>query len=50
MKNRITELFNIKYPIALGGMAGVTDAKLAAAVSEAGVSVQLPAPRSLPKA
>ena len=36
MKNRITQLFNIKYPIALGGMAGVTDAKLAAAVSEAG--------------
>jgi enoyl-[acyl-carrier protein] reductase II len=36
MKNRITELFNIEYPIALGGMAGVTDAKLAAAVSEAG--------------
>ena len=36
MKNRITELFKIKYPIALGGMAGVTDAKLAAAVSEAG--------------
>jgi enoyl-[acyl-carrier protein] reductase II len=36
MKNRITELFNIKYPIALGGMAGVADAKLAAAVSEAG--------------
>ena len=36
MKNRITQLFNIKYPIALGGMAGVTDARLAAAVSEAG--------------
>ena len=36
MKNRITELFKIIYPIALGGMAGVTDAKLAAAVSEAG--------------
>ncbi|MGO9137468.1 MAG: NAD(P)H-dependent flavin oxidoreductase [Syntrophales bacterium] len=36
MKNRITELFNIKCPIVLGGMAGVTDAKLAAAVSEAG--------------
>jgi enoyl-[acyl-carrier protein] reductase II len=36
MKNRMTKLFNIKYPIALGGMAGVTDAKLAAAVSEAG--------------
>jgi enoyl-[acyl-carrier protein] reductase II len=36
MKNRVTDLFKIKYPIALGGMAGVTDAKLAAAVSEAG--------------
>jgi enoyl-[acyl-carrier protein] reductase II len=36
MKNRVTELFGIKYPIALGGMAGVTDATLAAAVSEAG--------------
>lgn len=36
MKNRITELLHIRYPIALGGMAGVTDAKLAAAVSEAG--------------
>ena len=36
MKNHVTELFKIKYPIALGGMAGVTDAKLAAAVSEAG--------------
>jgi enoyl-[acyl-carrier protein] reductase II len=36
MKNRITELFKIKYPIALGGMAGVTDATLAAAVSVAG--------------
>ena len=32
----MTELFNIKYPIALGGMAGVTDARLAASVSEAG--------------
>jgi enoyl-[acyl-carrier protein] reductase II len=34
--NRVTELLNIRYPILLGGMAGVTDATLAAAVSEAG--------------
>ncbi len=34
--NRLTELLNIRYPILLGGMAGVTDAALAAAVSEAG--------------
>ena len=32
----MTELLSIRHPIALGGMAGVTDAKLAAAVSEAG--------------
>jgi enoyl-[acyl-carrier protein] reductase II len=36
MTNRVTELLNIRYPILLGGMAGVTDATLAAAVSEAG--------------
>ncbi len=36
MRTRITELLKIRHPIALGGMAGVTDAKLAAAVSEAG--------------
>ncbi|HUH64915.1 MAG TPA: nitronate monooxygenase [Syntrophales bacterium] len=36
MENSVTELFNIKYPIVLGGMAGVTDATLAAAVSDAG--------------
>ena len=36
MKNRITELLRIRHPIALGGMAGVTYAPLAAAVSEAG--------------
>ena len=36
MKNRITELFNIPHPIAMGGMAGVTDPLLVAAVSEAG--------------
>jgi enoyl-[acyl-carrier protein] reductase II len=36
MKNRITEMLNIRHPIALGGMAGVTDAPLVAAVSEAG--------------
>jgi enoyl-[acyl-carrier protein] reductase II len=34
--NRITELFNIKYPLILGGMAWVGTSKLAAAVSEAG--------------
>lgn len=36
MKNRLTEMLNIRHPIALGGMAGVTDAPLVAAVSEAG--------------
>jgi enoyl-[acyl-carrier protein] reductase II len=36
MKNRITQLFHTKFPILLGGMAGITDATLAAAVSEAG--------------
>ena len=34
--NRITQLFNIKYPIIQGGMAWISDAKLAAAVSNAG--------------
>ncbi|WP_122640346.1 MULTISPECIES: enoyl-[acyl-carrier-protein] reductase FabK [unclassified Romboutsia] len=33
---RITELLNIKYPIIQGGMAWISDATLAAAVSEAG--------------
>jgi enoyl-[acyl-carrier protein] reductase II len=36
MRNRITEMLKIKYPIAMGGMAGVTDGPFAAAVSEAG--------------
>ncbi len=36
MKNRVTEMLKIRHPIALGGMAGVTDASLVAAVSEAG--------------
>jgi enoyl-[acyl-carrier protein] reductase II len=36
MKTRITDLLSIRSPILLGGMAGVTDAVLAAAVSEAG--------------
>lgn len=36
MKNRVTEMLKISHPIALGGMAGVTDARLVAAVSEAG--------------
>ncbi|MDX6746154.1 nitronate monooxygenase [Polaribacter sp. PL03] len=36
MKNRITELFNIKYPIIQGGMIWVSGYKLASAVSNAG--------------
>jgi enoyl-[acyl-carrier protein] reductase II len=36
MKNRITEMLKIKYPLAMGGMAGVSDGAFAAAVSEAG--------------
>ena len=36
MKNRITGMLKIPHPILLGGMAGVTDAGLVAAVSEAG--------------
>jgi len=36
MKNRITEMLKIKYSLAMGGMAGVTDGPFAAAVSEAG--------------
>lgn len=36
IKNRITELFNIKYPIVLGGMVWVSGWKLAKAVSNCG--------------
>lgn len=36
MKNKITQLFNIKYPIIQGGMIWVSGYKLAAAVSNAG--------------
>lgn len=36
MKTKITELLGIKYPIFQGGMAHVSDASLAAAVSNAG--------------
>ena len=36
MKNKITELFNIKYPIIQGGMIWVSGWKLASAVSNAG--------------
>lgn len=35
-KNKICELLNIKYPIFQGGMAWVSDAELAASVSNAG--------------
>jgi enoyl-[acyl-carrier protein] reductase II len=34
--NRVTELLNIHYPIIQGGMGNISNAKLAAAVSEAG--------------
>lgn len=36
MKSRICELLNLKYPIFQGAMARISDASLAAAVSEAG--------------
>lgn len=36
MKTKITEMLGIEYPIFLGGMQNVTNATLAAAVSEAG--------------
>lgn len=36
MKTRLTELLGIAYPVIQGGMAGVSDAQLTAAVSEAG--------------
>ena len=36
MKSRITELLGIEYPVFQGGMAGVAEHHLAAAVSEAG--------------
>ncbi len=36
IKTRLTELLGIEYPVIQGGMAWVADAKLAAAVSEAG--------------
>ena len=36
MKSRICELLNIEYPIFQGAMARISDAALAAAVSEAG--------------
>jgi enoyl-[acyl-carrier protein] reductase II len=36
MKNKITELFNIQYPIIQGGMVWVSGYKLASAVSNAG--------------
>lgn len=36
MKNKVTDLFGIKYPIIQGGMVWVSGGKLAAAVSNAG--------------
>ena len=36
MRTRITDLFNINYPIIQGGLAYLGNAELAAAVSNAG--------------
>lgn len=36
MMNRVTDLLNIQHPIIQGGMGNISNAKLAAAVSEAG--------------
>lgn len=36
ISNKITQLLNIKYPIILGGMAGVSDSALVSAVCNAG--------------
>lgn len=36
MKTKLTKILNISYPIVQGGMAWISDAKLAAAVSNAG--------------
>ncbi len=36
LSTRLTEIFNVKYPIMLAGMAGVSLAEVVAAVSEAG--------------
>jgi NAD(P)H-dependent flavin oxidoreductase YrpB (nitropropane dioxygenase family) len=47
MNTRITELFNIRYPIIQGGLAYLADATLAAAVSNAGGLGQITA-TSLP--
>ena len=54
MKNRVTELLKIKYPIIQGGLAYLADANLAAAVSNAGglgqiTAVTLPSPEDLRK-
>ena len=38
MKTRVTELLGVEYPIIQGGMANIADARLAAAVSNAGGS------------
>jgi len=36
LQTRLTELLNVRYPIMLAGMAGVSLAEVVAAVSEAG--------------
>lgn len=52
MKNRVTELLGIKYPIIQGGLAYLANADLAAAVSKAGglgqiTALSLPSPEDL---
>jgi len=52
LKTRITELFNIRYPIIQGGMLWVSRAELVAAVSNAGglgilTALTFPTPREL---
>ena len=38
LATRLTEMLNVRYPIMLAGMAGVSLAEVVAAVSEAGVT------------
>ena len=42
MKTKITDLFDIQYPIILSGMSGVSTPELVAAVSNAGGSAFWP--------
>ncbi len=48
MRTRITELLGVEAPVIQGGMAHIADARLAAAVSEAGASASSPAEARTP--